>query len=367
LSSEHLSSDQKTDSSLSNSKETLVRKRKRKKRKRKGLRNAAIILFTLVFIGGLVTWMALRAVQSGETAIKGDIKDVHVVTEEDANTDDEGKTVSYNGHTYALNEDMVSLVFIGFDRFSSAEEEEPAGQADSVMVIAFDTKTGGITAIGVPRDSMVDTSEFVGDPFPNQDAIQLCLLFSYGDGGTTSCENTVTAVSRILYDIPITYYFALNESGITVLNDAIGGVSLTPLQTVPGTNIIEGESTVLFGNHAYRYVQWRDTSVLNSSLDRQARQIQYVKAFSSQALQISEGSVGTLIDLFNITADYSITNLGVNEFSYLASAALANNVTSLEMITLEGELVQGEIYAEYYLDKKAVYETLLNVYYRQID
>jgi anionic cell wall polymer biosynthesis LytR-Cps2A-Psr (LCP) family protein len=348
--------------------ETLVRKRKRRKRKRKGLRITALVLAALIVIGALTVLMALNAIQSGEKAIKVDMEEVRVNFQEDATTDDEGKTVSYDGHSYALNENMVSLVFIGFDRSSSAEAGEPAGQSDSVILIAFDTQSGKITAISVPRDSMIATSEFVEGTFPSdQKAIQLCLLFSYGDGRETSCENTVTAVSRILYDIPITYYFALNESGIAVLNDAIGGVSLVPLQTIPNTNIVEGQSTVLFGRHAYNYVQWRDISVLDSPLDRQARQIQYVQAFAAQTLQLSEGSAGTLLDLFGIATDYSITNLGVNEFSYLASAALANDVTSLDMVTLSGEMVQGEVYAEYYLDEKAVYETILDVYYHRID
>jgi anionic cell wall polymer biosynthesis LytR-Cps2A-Psr (LCP) family protein len=347
--------------------DTLIRKRKRRKRKRKGLRVAGLVLIILLLIGGLTVWIVLSMMRSGETAIRGGTGDTPVATGEDAVSYDEGKTVIYNGHTYALNENMVSLVFIGFDRFASAERGEPAGQADAVMVIALDTQTGETTAIGIPRDSMVDVSEFVGDAFIGQDTMQLCLSYSYGDGRERSCENTVTAVSRILYNMPVTYYFALNESGIAYLNDAAGGVPITPLQTIPGTNIVEGERIVLFGNNAYRYVQWRDTSALNSSLDRQARQIQYVKTFASQTLQLSEGSLGVLLDLFNITADYSVTNLGANEFSYLASAMLTNNVTSLDMITLDGEMVQGEIYAEYYLDKKAVYETVLAVYYHRVD
>jgi anionic cell wall polymer biosynthesis LytR-Cps2A-Psr (LCP) family protein len=355
------------DSPSPSNQDALIRKRKRRKRKHKGLRVAAIVLIILVITGGLIAWIALSMMRSGEEAIRGSMEEATVATGTKAVTYDEGKTVSYNGHTYALNENMVSLVFIGFDRSTTAIKGEPAGQADAVMVIAFDTQTGEVTAIGVPRDSMVDVSEFVGDAFIGQDTMQLCLSYSYGDGRERSCENTVTAVSRALYNMPITYYFALNESGIAPLNDAIGGVSLTPLQTVPGTNITEGKNTVLFGNNAYRYVQWRDTSVLSSSLDRQARQVQYIKAFADQSFQLSEGSASVLLDLFNITVDYSITNLGASEFSYLASAALANDTASLDMITLEGEMIQGETYAEYYLDKDAVYETVLEVYYHQVD
>ena len=163
--------------------EILVRKRKRRKRKRKGLRIAGFVLAALIVMGALTVLMALNAIQSGEKAIKVDMAEIRINFAEDATTDDEGKTVSYDGHTYALNENMVSLVFIGFDRSSSAEAGEPAGQSDSVILIAFDTLSGKITAISVPRDSMIAASEFAEGTFPSdQEAIQLCLIFSYGDG-----------------------------------------------------------------------------------------------------------------------------------------------------------------------------------------
>ena len=46
---------------------------------------------------------------------------------------------------------------------------------------------------------------------------------------------------------------------------------------------------------------------------------------------------------------------------------LSSGITSLNVTTLPGEMQQGEKYAEYYLDKNAVYETVLDVYYRQVD
>ena len=82
---------------------------------------------------------------------------------------------------------------------------------------------------------------------------------------------------------------------------------------------------------------------------------------------MAQGNVGTLLDLFNTANGYSITNLGVSEFSYLATSVLSSGITSLNVTTLPGEMQQGEKYAEYYLDKNAVYETVLDVYYRQVD
>lgn len=53
----------------------------------------------------------------------------------------------------------------------------------------------------------------------------------------------------------MSYYFAMDMRGIVELNDAIGGVSLVPVQTVSATGIVKGESTFLYGNNALKYVQ----------------------------------------------------------------------------------------------------------------
>mgnify|MGYP007110378430 FL=1 len=46
---------------------------------------------------------------------------------------------------------------------------------------------------------------------------------------------------------------------------------------------------------------------------------------------------------------------------------LSSGITNLNVTTLSGEMQHGEKYAEYYLDKNSVYETVLDVYYRQVD
>lgn len=56
----------------------------------------------------------------------------------------------------------------------------------------------------------------------------------------------------------------------------------------------------------------------------------------------------------------------LNEFSYLASSVLATGITSVDMTTLQGTMQQGDKFAEFYLDKTNVYETVLNVYYHEV-
>lgn len=345
----------------------LIRKKRRHhKKRRRAIRVAIIVVVVLIAIGVGVAFAFQNAIKSGEQALHQASQTASVDTAENSVSYDEGRTVTYNGHTYKLNENMVSVVVMGYDRTESAAAKGQAGQADAVMVLAFDTETGKVTAIGVPRDSMVDITKAAGPTYLGQEKTQLCLAFAYGDGAETSAEYVTTAVSRVLYNMPMSYYLALDLQGVGPINDSVGGVVINPLQTIPNTGIIEGEETILYGDNALAYVQWRDTSELTSPLDRQDRQVQYVKAFASTALTRAKGNVTSIIDLFNTARDYSITNLGLNEFSYLATKVVGTGVTSLDVTTLKGEAKEGDSYMEYYLDKDSVYQTVLDVYYTQV-
>ena len=348
--------------------EVLIRKKKRHhSRRKKILKRIAIVVGILVAIAVVIAIAAFAFMKSGESAVKQANTADDIQADDSAVTYDEGRTVEYNGKTYALNENMVSIAVIGYDR--QTEEVVPGksvGQADAVMVLAVNLDTGETTGIGIPRDSMVEVGEFMGDTFTGMSTMQLCLAYAYGDGGELSSQYTASAVSRVLYNMPVNYYFSLDMDGVGALADAIGGVSLTPTQSIPGTNIVEGEPTVLFGSNALKYVQWRDTSVLTSSLDRQTRQSQFVETFCKQALSSAQGNVGTLVNLYTTASNYAVTNLGLNEFSYLASSVLATGITSVDMTTLQGTMQQGDKFAEFYLDKTNVYETVLDVYYHEV-
>lgn len=353
--------------SFASNDEVLIRKKRRHhKKRRRAIRIAIIVVVVLIAIGVGAAFAFQNAIKSGEQALHQASQTASVDTAENSVSYDEGRTVTYNGHTYKLNENMVSVVVMGYDRTATDEANGQNGQADAVMVLALDTQSGKAIAIGVPRDSMVDVSKMVGGAYGGQDKMQLCLAFAYGDGAEGSAENVTTAVSRVLYNMPMSYYLAFDMQGVGALNDAVGGVVIDPLQSIPGTDIVEGSQTILFGDNALKYVQWRDTSELTSPLDRQDRQVQYVKAFASTALTRAKGNVTSIVELFNTARDYSITNLGLNEFSYLATKVVGTGVTSLDVITLKGEAKQGDSHMEYYLDKDSVYQTVLDVYYTQV-
>lgn len=283
--------------------------------------------------------------------------------------EEKGKTVEYNGKTYALNEHMVSVAFIGFDNrtTNSASGNDVAGQSDTIMVVALNTDTGKATGIVIPRDSMVDVDTYISGNYNGTHAMQICLQYSYGSTSEESSELVARCASRVLYGMPIDYYFTLNVEGVGPLNDAVGGVTLVPVQSVPSVGISEGVETTLYGKTAERYVQFRDTSTLTSSLDRQRRQVSYLKAFTSKVLQNATGDPAALLSLYQTAQDYTWTNLGFDQFSYLASTMLAKGMTSFDVVTLDGEMGEGETYAEFHLNQDAVYQTVLDTYYTPVD
>ncbi len=331
------------------------------KKKRHVLRWVLIVLLVLVVLlagAAVAAFSYLRgAVQAGEESIVQTIEEAKVKTPTITNV------LRYKGVSYEPNSSMVSIAFIGFD----GNDEHGAGQADTVIVISLNTEDGSISAISIPRDSMVEVNEFLAGDFLGQETMQLCLAYSYGDGADGSSRNVADLASRILYDVPVAYYFTLDLSGIGPLNDSIGGVTLTPLETIPNTSIEAGVPVTLWGMEAQRYVQWRSSDDVTSSLARQDRQVQYLQAFATQIIEAAKSNPAVLLDLYNTAVQYSFTNLSFEEFSYLVSAMTSTGFSSLSTRTLPGEMVQGSIYAEFYLDKEGVRQAVLDTFYHVVD
>lgn len=341
------------------------------KRKKKKLPLAAkiaiaiilLILLALAVVAG--TFFFLRA--QGH-------KDIMPVITEDTNYQE---TIEYNGHTYKYNEDIVSLGFVGVDQrnLQTVDKTDFVGAGDADLVIAVDTKSGKTKVIAIPRDTMVDVDIFSESKiFLRTEKTQLCLAYAYGDGAELSCEGAISAMSRVLYNVPIEKYFVLDLDGIAPLNDAIGGVTLESLYNFKKEGISVGETVTLKGNMAETYVRKRDDDNINASLNRTDRQIQYVKAYSQQVLPAVLKNFSTISSLYNTASDYSKTNLSLSNATYMGSLLLSKGVTSFDSYTLKGTMKASDdpvypdvVHAEFYPDEDNLMQTVLDVFYIQID
>lgn len=285
--------------------------------------------------------------------------------------------ITYKGHTYEFNEDVVSIAFMGVDQREMLNNTETnfVGCTDADIIITVDTKTGAAKVIALPRDTMVDVDQYSSNNvFLKTSNVQLCLAYAYGDGSTQSCTNVTKAMSRILLNVPIKKYFALDLDGIAPLNDSIGGVTVDSIYDIAAYNIKVGDRVTLKGDMAEAYVRTRNSETLESSLRRTDRQVQYVKAFIDQVIPAVRDDVTVVNEFYNTSRKYSQTNLSLNNITYLASLLLSKGINDYEIYTLEGSMAStvttdfpDAVFAEFTPTEESIMETVLAVYYTQVD
>ena len=339
------------------------RHRSRRSRWKRVLIAAACIPLALIVVAAsafaVLHTLGRRQIQNEGTGVQ---------TNPYAVTYDEGKTVVYNDITYALNENIVTVAAMGVDRESFGLQNDKigtAGQADMILIVAMDLKSGNLTGILIPRDAMVDVDQYTVDgAYVGVDRMQVCLSYAYGDGRETSCQNVLTSVQRILYGIPVHLYGVMDLDGIHALNDAIGGVTVTALETFDA--FVEGEPVTLLGAQAESYVRSRNTAELNSDALRRERQIQYLQAFVKKGIRAAIDDIGIVSRLYNAATEYGFTNVSLSKATYLATTLLTKGVSFDNFLSLQGELQDADPYPEYILDEQAVFETVLQVFYTPV-
>lgn len=340
---------------------------KRKKKltgKQKFLRGLIItvVILLILLIALFIAFCVIR--YKGEYSLH-DYNNIEIDAPDnlDVTLSDDGKTVEYDGKTYVFNTNITNILFIGVDQDELGTASfGMAGQADAVYLMAYDTSDGNCTLISISRDTIVDVDIYSSNgKYMGTKAEQLCLSFAYGDGEDMSCDNVITSVSRLFYGIPINSYFAIDISAISALNDSIGGVTLTVIEDIPGMST--GETVTLRGADAVTYVRYRDSEILESNSMRLERQKQYLSAFASKVIPSVRADISVALDLYNTVLDYSVTNIDASRVTYLATIFANGNTTELNIESVEGEIIKGEYYAEFYPDEKALYELILDIFY----
>lgn len=332
-----------------------------------------ILLMVIVLVLGIFVW--LEAKGRREMLGRKD-EEIHMTAPDlegqDIALEDDGEVIVYNGERYRYNENITSILCMGVDREEwSAGESEPSGQADMLMLAILDVESGSAELWNISRDSMgeVETYRLDGS-YRSTEQMQICLAYAYGDGKETSCQNTVRAVSRLLYGVPIQSYAAIDLEAIRPLNDAVGGVEVTihegdilPDRFVPGTTVL------LKGRDVETYVRMRRTELpdepIDSNNNRMARQKQYMMSFIQKALEKTKEDITTPVKLFRLLTenDYMVTDLTVSKVSYLATVFGNIRFTEKSFRTVPGEVVDGGKYAEYHVDDDALYEMILETFY----
>lgn len=342
------------------------RHRRRKWKKWKKIL-VGILLFILCIIIGVVAAFFLMRHRGKEMLLNYDNMSIDVP--EELNYEDDGDIIYYDGNKYRFNRDIASILFMGVDNRVLKENASAgtAGQADALYLLTYDTVNGKIKVLCLNRDTITDISRYSREgTYYDTAQKQLCLAYAYGDGKKLSAENQTTAVQRLLYNIPINGYYAIDLSALQVLNDDIGGVTVTPEYTFK--EFKKGETVTLKGEMAEAFVRHRDYTLLDDNLRRMACQRQYLDAFADQIVPAIKKDLSLPLKLYEDSSEYTVTNIRVSDLTYLASE-LALDYSGMEFIKTSGEykMVEGDKSAHFIVDKDKLFETVLDIFYLKVD
>ena len=280
----------------------------------------------------------------------------------------EKKTITVNGVDYYPRQDITVILAMGIDtegEMADSGSYNNDGEADVVSLIIFDELEECCTVLNLNRDSMVDMPVLGVDGRKAGTAYQqLALSHTYGSGLEDSCENTKETVSKLLNNIYIDYYIAANMDAIAIANDAVGGVTVNVTDDFSGvTDTIPMGQVTLKGRQATSFVRMRKDVGDQLNISRMERHKEYIDGFmQSLRAKRSEGD-SFIYSMYADISPYIVTDLSANALSGMYSRYEGYQLK--DIISPKGENVRGEQYMEFYLDREALDELILDVFYKK--
>ena len=273
-----------------------------------------------------------------------------------------------DGKWYVQKKNVETYLLIGIDKYESAIMSDNGyrnnEQSDALFLLAVDRDNKTYSIIHINRDTMANIRmlDVKGNPYNSFEG-QLALSHTYGSGREDSCENTVWSVSDYLYGLQIDHYASISMDAVAVLNDSIGGVTLTVSDdmTVIDETLKEGATVTLKGEQALIYIRSRQGLADSSNLARMGRQRQYVTAFLEQAKSVASENDGLISDMLLSISDYLVSDMTADELLSLADVLQSCSVS--EIAAIEGEARMGEKYMEFYADEAALQKLVLEMFY----
>ena len=282
--------------------------------------------------------------------------------------------VKYNDQIYAYNEDILTFLIMGIDKTKDVKEVAEGtngGQADALFLVVLNPHDDSLSVIGINRNAMTDISVYdETGAFVNTIKAQIAVQHGFGNGVEESCEYEVNAVQHLFYEMPIHGYAAINMDAIGPLTDMVGGIDLTALEDVKKGNSVlikEGEEVHLEGDLAFAYIHNRDTSEFASADKRLERQKQFITAYLQKVKQKTKADIGFPISVYQAISSKVVTNLTVDEMTYLVSIAKDYSFDENYLYTLKGETKQGDVFEEFYVDETDLFELILKVFYEPVE
>ena len=286
----------------------------------------------------------------------------------DNTTTSSKKTVEYNGEQYFPRQDITVLMLMGIDEHGDVKASDSytnTGENDMVALAVFDEIDKSYSVLVLNRDTMMDVHVLgLGGRDAGTIYAQLALAHTYGTGLEDSCENAVRTVSDFLYGLTVDYYISMNMDAIAILNDAVGGVTVTVEDDFSkvDSSIPMGEVT-LNGEQALAFVQTRKDVSDQMNVSRMNRHEEYMENFVTAFNKKVKEDDTFILKTYEEVSPYVVSDCSINSLSSMLSRYA--DYTLKEIVTPSGENVLTEDYMEFHVDEKALEELIMNMFYNK--
>lgn len=277
------------------------------------------------------------------------------------------KTIVRDGVEYFPRQDITVMLVMGIDQFGPMQDSgsyRNTGAADMLALLIFDEKTEELNILYLNRDTMVHMPVLgLGGKQAGTAYAQLALAHTYGSGLEDSCENVKNTLTQFIHGLRIDYYVAMSMDAIPVLNDAVGGVTVTVKDDFSKINptITMGELT-LRGDQVIDYVRTRKDVGDQKNVTRMQRQQEYVNAFLQKLYESEQEDPQFLIRTYEEVSPYIVTDCSATTLSNMLDhyADYAIN----QAVTPEGENLIVDGYYQFHTDAEDLDALILELFYR---
>lgn len=276
------------------------------------------------------------------------------------------KTITRNGVEYFPRQDITVIMLLGIDQNGPVQDSgsyNNSGNADVIALVIFDESNQTTNVLLLNRDTMTELPVLgIGGKPAGTMHGQLALAHSFGSGLEDSCENTREAVSDFLYGIQIDYYVSMNMDAITILNDAVGGVSVNVVDDFSAVDptIPQGE-TLLHGEQAIHFLRTRKDVGDQLNVSRMERHKAYMQGFVTALRDRIKQTDSFVPDTYESLSPYIVTDCSATLMSSMLNRYA--DYSLVDVVSPVGENRQGDAYMEFYADEEALDQLVLDLFY----
>ena len=327
---------------------------------------SSIVVAIGLFLTAVIAMTRMLNVNSNASEVTTYATTQHTAPEMSA-ADDENKTKNY-----AFRDDIELILIMGVDDTENRGETDTwinSSQADFLYLLALDHTNKTYQVLQINRDTMADVQTYTieGQKY-NVDQMQICLSHSYGKTDQGRSLNTVDAVSRLIFDVPIKHYVCLSMASIAVLNDQVGGVTLTMPKGLDYAypEFKEGETIKLTGEQAEKFVRARFLLEDDHNTYRMERQEMYLKAWKELAKAKMNEQSDFSLKLVLAVSQYMTSDMTANSLSETANKI--KEYKDLGTLTPNGVYKEADadhIYREFHVDKDDLKKKVIELCYRE--